>query len=90
MTDSFVRMFVELEEEQHQVLNEMKDLCELENNEALFNAAMGFFYFCVKESKRGKRIGSYDPIDSSVNLIEHPVLNLLREPSNRGGLSYTI
>ena len=72
--DQKVRFQLDLTAHQAERFDQLMRSCELGSRKELFNVAMSLFNWSVQESRKGRKIASYDPERDHIETVLLPAL----------------
>lgn len=78
-TKDIVRMQFDIRRTQANLIDRLVDTCGLSSKKELFNNSMALMKWAVEETRKGRRIASYDPHTDDVELVALPALDFMAE-----------
>jgi len=76
-----VRLQFDIRRAQLNVIDSLVEICGLSSKKELFSNSMALMKWAVQETKKGRRIASYDVDNDEIEMVALPALDLLVEPS---------
>lgn len=78
-----VRLQFDVKRAHLNIIESLVDACGLSSKKDLFSNAMALMKWAVQETKKGRRIASYDPERDEIEVVALPALDMIEQPADR-------